>query len=831
MRADGTEGSVPVRDLAHRYAALAARLVGVDGAHWWPVEDDGPAGLGGLTRAARAPLAVEDVAADPRTLARAAEALDEGVASFLGAVVRGPGGRTLGVLGVSDPRPRDWDGHLPLLVDLAAAVAGDELVLTDEGPDRAERVRRSLTLGLTGVGRFDVDLTDRTVGWDEQARGLLAAVGSGPREPVDDLAAMIHPDDRFALEVAVERCRAVGGTFDEEVRAWRADGRQRWLRLRGAALGATGTPPAPGSPRLPDLVGIVFDTTPQRREDDGRHALAALPDPFAQFDRVGRFRYLNAAAEQRLRRTLGQVAGRSLWEEFPQLRGGQVEAVFHAAVGRGAPVEVELELVPGSGQWWEVRAWPDPEGLSVAMSQATARRTAQREAEDANRRLRLLAAVTTDLTSTLDLAPAVRRFGQHLVPALGDWCVVSLLDDQDELGDTGWVHADPRARPALEAYVAARPAALPSWADRLVAIGTAPWSVLDGPPRAELLAGLPAGPAGPGTGAAAEAVAALDPGQVVLVPLLARQRPLGLLTVGRGLGAEAWTRPELQLLHDVAGAAALAIDNARLYGRQQSIAESLQRNLLSAPVGTDELQITVRYAPAAEAVRVGGDWYDVFPQADGSTVLVIGDVMGHDVAAAGSMGELRSLLRGTAYATGAGPADLLAQLDATVAGLHRSVIATVLVARLETDEDGTRLRWSSAGHPPMVRLSRAGGVEVVDGFEVAAEPDLLLGIDPTVPRTETVLDLDEGDVVLLFTDGLVERRDQAVDEGLERLAATVEELVASGDLDLEHDLDRLCDGLLARMLPERPEDDVALVAVRLLPTPDEDRRGRLSRDR
>ncbi|KQS66104.1 SpoIIE family protein phosphatase [Modestobacter sp. Leaf380] len=250
-----------------------------------------------------------------------------------------------------------------------------------------------------------------------------------------------------------------------------------------------------------------------------------------------------------------------------------------------------------------------------------------------------------------------------------------------------------------------------------------------------------------------------------------------------------------------------------LYARTRRVAraaETLQRSLLSEPPQPDHLQIAVRYVPAAREAQVGGDWYDVFQQPDGATVLVIGDVVGHDTEAAAVMGQLRGLLRGIAYASEDGPAAVLSRLDAAIAGLKVDAIASVLVARLEQTPDElergvSRVRWSNAGHLPPVALAVDGSTRLLGG-DVRA--DLLLGVSPGAPRREHEATVERGSTVLLYTDGLVERRDQVFDDGITALQGLLTGMA-------ETPVPELADTLLARLLPERAEDDVALVAVRL----------------
>ena len=157
----------------------------------------------------------------------------------------------------------------------------------------------------------------------------------------------------------------------------------------------------------------------------------------------------------------------------------------------------------------------------------------------------------------------------------------------------------------------------------------------------------------------------------------------------------------------MAAQAGRAIERVHRQSQQAQLAEALQRSLLTDPPEIADAEVVVRYVPAAEAARVGGDWYDAFLQRDGSAVVVIGDVVGHDTAAAAAMGQLRGLLRGIAHYSGAGPAEVLRGLDEAIWDMHTDTLATAAVARLErADGDagagpgcggptpGTRRRWS-----------------------------------------------------------------------------------------------------------------------------------------
>jgi serine phosphatase RsbU (regulator of sigma subunit) len=190
-------------------------------------------------------------------------------------------------------------------------------------------------------------------------------------------------------------------------------------------------------------------------------------------------------------------------------------------------------------------------------------------------------------------------------------------------------------------------------------------------------------------------------------------------------------------------------------------------------------------------------------------MLVIGDVVGHDTAAAAAMGQLRALLRGIATYSDAGPVEVLRGLDAAMEQLKLGTYATAAVASFEQTQAEaargvTRMRWTNAGHLPPLIIHPDGTLAALGDWR----GELLLGVDASVRRGESVITLDAGTTVLLYTDGLIERRDGDLDEGMARLRAAATDLAGVS-------LDELCDELLDRLVQGRPEDDVALVAIRL----------------
>ncbi|WP_432522635.1 SpoIIE family protein phosphatase [Kineococcus sp. SYSU DK006] len=320
--------------------------------------------------------------------------------------------------------------------------------------------------------------------------------------------------------------------------------------------------------------------------------------------------------------------------------------------------------------------------------------------------------------------------------------------------------------------------------------------------------------AGSPTGADAEAWTGAWADWSVL-PLRAGERLLGALGVGwrqqQTFGAQ-----EQRLVRALAAQVAQALDRVGRLEQERhraratrSLAESLQRSLLTDPVQADDLEIAVRYLPAVADAQVGGDWYDAFLLPDGCTTVVVGDVVGHDREAAAVMAQVRNVLRGLAQAVVQPPSAMLGALDRAMENLAVGGMATAVLAKVEQDEAsaarGERvLRWSNAGHPPPLLLHPDGTAELL-----TSSPELMLGILTDGVRSDHRAVLRRGDTVLLYTDGLVERRGASIDDGLRWLLG-----VAGRHAGLPPQ--ELADAVLAELTGtygEAVDDDVALLAL------------------
>jgi PAS domain S-box-containing protein len=528
--------------------------------------------------------------------------------------------------------------------------------------------------------------------------------------------------------------------------------------------------------------------------------LEAMPAAFCFLDTQWRFRYVNAEAERLMGRPRTEVVGQSLWDVFPGLSGTDIEETYRAAVSTGRPMTFETPHRSAPDRWVEARVWPGEDGLALYVLDVTDRRAAEESARRAAARAALRARVSAELSGELDTESALGRLARLVVPVLTDGCIVTVLDRDGRARDVGSWHVDPGRRALMQQYTDVRLDSLPATSPVAQALhaGTALTESVDA-----VLRLMRPGPS-------RDLLAALHPATAVVLPLTAEARTVGVLTLyldaGRSLSEE-----DLETARQVAAEAGRAVARVHRHSQQAQLAEALQRSLLTDPPEMGDAEIVVRYVPAAEAARVGGDWYDAFPQRDGTPVLVIGDVVGHDTEAAAAMGQLRALLRGIAHHSSAGPAEVLRGLDEAIADMHTDTLATAAVARLEREaasNGARRLRWANAGHPPPIVVTPERRTLVLGG----PIGDLMLGVDCTVDRAEAVLEVAPGSTVLLYTDGLIERHGSSLDDGLDRLCRRLAELAGEP-------LPSLCDALLEDMLQGTPQDDVALVAVRLATSP------------
>jgi PAS domain S-box-containing protein len=684
----------------------------------------------------------------------------------------------------------------------------------DEQPEPLDDRRLwQLAVDAAGVGAFDWELATNALRWDDRLLALFGHDAASFGGTIEAFTELVHPEDRdrvgAAMAGAIESC----GEYAAEYRVVRPDGTVRWVAARGLAVaGPDGT--------AERLLGAAYDTTVVR-EGEARVArtLEAMPTAFFHLDREWRFTYANAEARELLGAIGTDVVGHVVWELFPAAVGTVFEEEYRASVAAGVPGSFEAYYPPPLDAWYEVRCWPTPDGLSVYFLEVSERHRAQDLLDRASGRRDLLAEVSRALVETLDAEEVATRLAQLLVPGLADWCLVTMVDGflpaeptddrgwRNRLRDLGWWHHDPAGRVLVRSYARSRIEALTDDSLVVAALRTRGPVVVPDSAAERIAAVLTEGPA-------RDLVRRLAPGSTAIIPLTGHGRTAGLMSVFRDEGRDPFGADDLDLLADVASRAGLALDNVSLYTGQRELAESLQRSLLTEPPTVRGLDIEVRYEPAADSAQVGGDWYDAYVRPDGAVDLVIGDVVGHDATAAASMGQLRGLLRGVAVTTEDGPAGTLHRVESAAGVLGVDTLASVVLARVDVER--TTMTWSNAGHLPPV-LVRRGPDGVVTATPIDADdPDPMLGLhvglDLGLERTGSTVALAPGDVVLLYTDGLVERRGESIDDGVARLCGVLVDLA-------DRPLPELCDLALLRLLPPWTEDDIAVVAVRVQASP------------
>lgn len=757
------------------------------------------------------PLVVADAASDER-VARLPPVASGTVGGYLGVPLIDSDGHRLGALCVRTPEPRTWSPHdVGVLVELAGSAVA-ELELRAISQDARRSVARlGLALEAAAIGSFDLDLATQRLHWDDRLIRLFGYDASTFVPHLESFNARVHTDDAARVNDAIEA--AIGGAdLSTEYRIVRPGGEVRWVAARGRLLRDRR---GPGR-----LLGVAYDSTEVRNGRDRlARVLETMTDAFYSLDRDWRFTYVNRQAEVLLERRRDELLGQVLWERFPEVVGSAFEQRYRAAAESGEAITFDAPFTP-LGSWYELTASPGPDGLSVYFREITERRRDEQEreqaivererayasAEQANTRLALLADASTRLAASLEPQQVLERLGELVVPDLGQWVVVALVAEtaatllgRDSPLDASRVvvvhvgHASPQERDALAAAVGALPLSTsdPVGVGAVVRTGVPEWLPQIPPGALEELA--------PDEQTLA-ALRAVGTSAAITLPFVNRGRVLGAVTVAEPAGGPI----DRALLADLAGRAAVALDNALLYGAERRTGITLQRSLLPRDVPALPGVLTaVRYLPGATGAFVGGDWYQGVQVGDG-LVLAMGDVMGHGMRSAARMGQLRAIVA-TLALEGHPPARLLNRLAQHVDVLLDLELATLLVVAY--DPAGGTLTAASAGHPPPLLAPLDGPPEFLD-----VDPGPPLGVS-SVEHSEVSFRLGAGDTLVLYSDGLVENRGESLDAGLSRLRAALQ--------DVRLPPEAVCDHVL-RVLgrSDGGDDDIALLVMSHLPHDD-----------
>jgi GAF domain-containing protein len=421
---------------------------------------------------------------------------------------------------------------------------------------------------------------------------------------------------------------------------------------------------------------------------------------------------------------------------------------------------------------------------------------ARRHAESAHEQLAMLAELTETLATMTDIDAALSTLGTALTPRLADWCLISRIGPDGRLRHVAAAHRDPERSADVSRFAQLMTTGLNAKSIVLAVQNTGRPIRRDGENAANILERT--------TDAELATIAErLGYASFLVAPITApvSHRVLGSITLVNGPSRESFTDADERTGTDIGRRAGLAIDNSRLYRQQRHVAEVLQQSMLTELPTIDGIELHARYLPAQDGAAVGGDWYDAFAQPDGSVMLAVGDVSGHDIEAAATMGQLRNLVRGDAFGRDDEAGPLLSQLDQALRGLRVPASATVVLARLRRESDAYTLSFSNAGHPPPLLLLPDGSVDV---WWTTPEP--LLGLVLRNERATHKRTIPRGATLVLYTDGLVETPGRLIDDGI----ALVEQALRD-NAGLPGD--ELCSRLLDAA--SRRADDIALLLIRL----------------
>ncbi|MGY5130108.1 SpoIIE family protein phosphatase [Streptomyces nigrescens] len=649
-------------------------------------------------------------------------------------------------------------------------------------------------LDVTRAATAVLDAQDLIIGWSPAAQRLL---GYLPEEIVGQpLETLVPPAVKGSGQAPEE---ALSG--DRELTVRHRNGRL----VRMAAMICPLAKVSEGSGSQPARVLVAAELEAHRMWESRQamlHGLATQsPVGLGIYDTDLRLTWANNAYIREvglpLREFLGARAdelypdGEFMTEGYPRT----LDAVMHHVIDTGEPF-LDLHFVgqqpsdPGPDHVWSCSYYrlQDTRGQVLGVCEDAFDITGRYQAQQ---RLNLLVEAGARIGTTLDMTVTAREITEVAVPGFATTVTVDLMQsvlNGDEPEPAG--------------------GALPT----LVRVATrSAQAGPDGPPHSPHRVEYPPG--------SLQYRSMSSGGMVrdentIVVPLRAGGTPLGLVTFRRGAPMTAFDRGEIELADELVTRTAVCLDNARRFAREHTAALTLQRNLLPQHLASPSaVDLAYRYLPSDDRAGVGGDWFDVIGLSGTRVGLVVGDVVGHGLQAAATMGRLRTTVRALARLDLA-PDELLGRLDDLVEQTAEEQAATV-GTDIGTDDVATgvtclyavydpvsrRCTMARAGHLPPAVVDPEGGVSFPD---LPAGPPLGLG---GLPFESLEIELPVGSLVALFTNGLVEARNHDVDEGLDTLGRVLGEH--------RRPLDELCDHALAELLPDGPAtDDSALLLVR-----------------
>ncbi|MGW1777773.1 SpoIIE family protein phosphatase [Streptomyces sp. NPDC002143] len=713
-------------------------------------------------------------------------------------------GRSFGVLTVLRPAAADAAEILAereRLTAVADAMGAALLRLEDDGEavtwdDEPLCVRPPIARPAPGrAGQFSWDPVTDVVTVDERARALLGLLPGDAHGTLDALTRGLEPTDAHRLPGLLRRT-AQGRPPPLPIQVRTAEGALRLLELWEATDG--GAEPADAPPR--PLVGVLLDPGPGSLADG---AADLLPEGVFCLDRLGIVVYANPRAAHLLGVPLDRLVGRPLWEAVPSLNQRTYEEYLRAALLSPEPAHFHVRLpavadrpaVPPTyeGDWLRMSLYPGAD--LVTWTAAPANRVPDDGAPEQVDtdvpapgaaataplyRPIVLAIALTEAVTARQVSAVVM---QELLPAFGGRMLAIYLLHERHLylaWESGFpegflapfegVGLDARL-PGVETLTTGRPLFFDSMRKLAAAY---PGIELDAPVGAR-----------------------------AFLPLIASGRPVGSCILGFDR-PRSFSTEERTVLTALAGLIAHAMEKAQRYDTEAALARGLQQALLPRRLSQHpRVETAGRYLPGTEGMDVGGDWYDVVEAGDG-LALVIGDVQGHGVQAAATMGQLRSAVR--AFALGdRPPQEVMGGTNHLLIDLDPGQFASCCYVRLDPATGVARA--ARAGHLPPLLRQPDGRTQVVE-----LPGGVVLGVDPRAHYPVTELRLEPGAILALYTDGLVERPGHDIDEGI----ATLRGALAAADTPAGRSLGDVADRLTAtaRQTADRPDDIALLLATR-----------------
>lgn len=754
---------------------------------------------------------------------------------------------------------------------LAQARARRETALLEAQPelDLARRLRLALEGGRMGTWSWDT--RDNSVDWDDALARVFGIHGLDIPKTYEAYQQVLHPDDRARAHETIQQAIATKGSFRFDHRVTWPDGSVHWVEGRGETvldaegnvIGATGVAIDIDERRRAELERMALLTSERQARESaersmaalqrlqdvtfgmsaattvdevatailerGMHALGAVSGYFATVERDERALVLRAQVgfSDRIARDYRVVdidaplpapevvrTGTPMFVESPQ---DARERYPHFPTDSRHGAFIVCPLTSGGKRigvlmlgFDEARAFGAEDRAFVNAVVEACAQALQRallfEAEQRSRdRLRTLLDASERLAALDDPDAQLTTIAEIAATRIGRWAAVRIAEGES-LRLAAIAHAVPERTATLQRLI-----------DEQIDGGEVLRGVLA--TREPVLIDDPEGfmrdhTVDEGATTLAEQ---LQWRSTVVVPMIAGARCIGVLSIGDDRSLPLG-KGELELAQDLGRRAASAYERARLLRADQErsaaalraseerlaaehrLVAMLQRSVLPESLpAVPGLSITAQYRPAERGTEVGGDWYDVFAVGDGNVVVIIGDVAGHGVEAAALMGRVRNAARAFAVEDPR-PAELLRRLDHLLCTLDEDAFVTALAAVVNV-HDAT-LEWARAGHPPAL-LCRDRRTEFLE--EVGGTP---LG-SMARPYEPARRHIGHGALLVLFTDGLVERRSRPIDEGLAWLASRV----SHGD---RRDIEELCEDLLAERFAGAPsEDDICIVALKV----------------